>query len=1813
MSNLNTDTSFFQLNDICLSIPPESISIQHKLYNNTWQTLRTRSSTKVKSGFSQIEIIVKCKFADLVLFPTSGGLPTNSFYELRNLVSQFRITPFCYVENQYLRDNILSGDLSENMALALRQLEIFTSPDQVNVVDVIFHFAWFNYAPFLKNFTFKRDIFLPDEVNDPKDSRAYRLLYLAEQQRVIYDPLLSLNGDVNFQFYEYKVISKKQYQALKHDYELYEKLQNTNPDLVIGRDQLLNLGFAANETNATLQNLFGNQSSQSQDITLNDIIQSLNSSIQDPTSFISTIQKDWKVVYLGGEQKSVKLQTTLKTDHEIEETELNKITEEEMVLLQKNHEIDLAKAGIVVTGLHISFENILATIPMLGYSYPTFQHIGSTDAVISLSFQTDSEAGSRTLSNILNIYNQQSLTNRFIPQGHRNIHITNDLLGMCGLRNFIIESKSIQTVPGQPGVSVGTLVFLDDSLNENTSEQIIQGQSFTTSFDIRNKIAKILEKNLQLVSNVFKFNDEGEAILNSEAAIRIATGQTVAVVAGVAGVPGSVTNIAITKSSYYRYIGINDNNHQVFKKLCEEYGLNLSILLEELVEYLQEKESFLLQLKRFFKHTESGSSFLYHFFGLTNEEIIGISKLQEDMYPVFQKNSRRDELSDSRISSLNELQKFSREQLEQLNDIETTGTQTSQTQDLLLSFMQDKFTEWQQFTSAFLDKILYSGLIHLPQFKEATDLIANNALNSGTDCYPDFPLQNLVSLLSSSKDNDLNLAFEALNQLFQTTDLGFKNISLSSLINPDFYFFNRVTDTIDEIVPSDIVKRATDGIIKAREMMEPAESDWMKKVYETNLLTDIRSKQITADMAKPLADKSLEKAFQTKAGQSYRNHLQRATIFAPNQLVGSITSAIKESSYGKDIIELPAFSLSNNSQNVLTNERQAINLTVNSSIPEIKHNFDTEEVLKPINQPNSQIVFNGTIETQLIDSQGHSLQKDAAINFKIMAAQARQEGINLVVNSAYRDNEYQAILYEKYLVELAKFNQEEITERPAPAAAPGKSKHNQGLAVDIQVEDSFESTVYMWLDKNAPDYGFINTGKNFKRPEPWHWEFQPDMVTNTEQISSIGAAIDPNNESLLTKSLNQLQKDIYTSQGYTMMRAYPTFKLYFIESDLGERKRYAFDDFFSYSAVKSIELIRSRKIAADLLLLELTNISGILSNRKFQSAYDPTKPRDAQSSSRENLNNRTDVNTLNENPIASLMLQPGVQIQLRLGYSNSPEELEKVFNGIITDVEFSETDDLVSIVCQSFAIELVQSIHGESKSWGGWFSGNGKTFKILEEVLASPEVVHFGRWEGGDFGRNTQRSLLTKRWKFIPAPQDDNIFAPQGDTGIGFIDSIIGSHKYTMYQTTLWDVIQEMTLRHPSYIASVVPYDGKDGPRSTMFFGVPDQLYFARDSSYTEDTVASNLNSQIDNSEISARDASRDANVEPINALARKEEDSLYRKRYFELLKKQYGLNRGFIKPFRNYHIATSGMHIVYNNISASGHNTFNTATVQYGKSAADPNEKTGQLDFDGSSTFTLKADAAIPDEDIRELSVQYPNCIGEEVAKNYCLSLLFNSLKDSYKGNLVLIGNPKIKPFDIVYCFDTYNDLVGPIEVEQVIHKFSQETGFITEVTPDMVVHVNQHSTLSTSDAMGYIAEYALKKIGVTNNVLTGLKIAGNVATLPLLPLSPLAAMFFNSAEHTLSTGTNNSPLALIGTFVFKKLITRTQLAHPFRFSPLVLQSHPMIGGLPNRKTDGGFFQPFGEWKKDFKDYSSQYLEHLMDKFNPNNWLDKSEGDIKF
>jgi zinc D-Ala-D-Ala carboxypeptidase len=96
------------------------------------------------------------------------------------------------------------------------------------------------------------------------------------------------------------------------------------------------------------------------------------------------------------------------------------------------------------------------------------------------------------------------------------------------------------------------------------------------------------------------------------------------------------------------------------------------------------------------------------------------------------------------------------------------------------------------------------------------------------------------------------------------------------------------------------------------------------------------------------------------------------------------------------------------------------------------------------------------------------------------AADAADEGIELVVDSGWRSPEYQEHLLREA---ISKYGSEEEAARWV--AAPSTSAHVSGDAVDLGPSDATA-----WLSERGAEYGLCQIYGN----EPWHYELRPEAI-----------------------------------------------------------------------------------------------------------------------------------------------------------------------------------------------------------------------------------------------------------------------------------------------------------------------------------------------------------------------------------------------------------------------------------------------------------------------------------------------------------------------------------------------------------------------------------------------------------------------------------------------------------------------------------------------------------------------------------------------
>jgi len=178
-------------------------------------------------------------------------------------------------------------------------------------------------------------------------------------------------------------------------------------------------------------------------------------------------------------------------------------------------------------------------------------------------------------------------------------------------------------------------------------------------------------------------------------------------------------------------------------------------------------------------------------------------------------------------------------------------------------------------------------------------------------------------------------------------------------------------------------------------------------------------------------------------------------------------------------------------------------------------------------------------------------------------------------------------------------------------------------------------------------------------------------------------------------------------------------------------------------------------------------------------------------------------------------------------------------------------------------------------------------------------------------------------------------------------------------------------------------------------------------------------------------------------------------------------------EPFQRIHYTSSFDNILSNGIKENlqGVATVITATtsgkhpvtVHFDKGVSPERQvektvETGLLwdNAVGNGFFGFLQPLMHPIESLRAVAKISTGSSDELSARRVALYHLRESLKQIYQGELLIIGDPDIRPFDLVYIADVYERMYGVVEAQRVIHHFTPETGFVTAITPNPLISVN-------------------------------------------------------------------------------------------------------------------------------------------------------------
>ncbi len=559
-----------------------------------------------------------------------------------------------------------------------------------------------------------------------------------------------------------------------------------------------------------------------------------------------------------------------------------------------------------------------------------------------------------------------------------------------------------------------------------------------------------------------------------------------------------------------------------------------------------------------------------------------------------------------------------------------------------------------------------------------------------------------------------------------------------------------------------------------------------------------------------------------------------------------------------------------------------------------------------------------------------------------------------------------------------------------------------------------------------------------------------------------------------------------------MLKAFPTYHMFLIDEGRKLRWWTMWDNFYGLSSVIDMSIHKSRKNVADTCVVRLLNANGSLGAmssrgsdtdiklewRPIWHILNPFEPIDDKTLElRDRLEPR-------------IAITPGSRISIRMGYGANVSRLPVVFNGTVADVTIGET---IELVAQGDGVELTSKLDFGDRPLAGTLNFgaeprdlilglmiNRSNFKemlntatrgLLYDQTERTGVIHFGSvqytgesgmsygYVADEIGENIYP--CNTKWQI-----DQTSKTYQGPLINPFVwfgyRNDEKNIQVDVYDRTLWDVIATCALAMPNFVASVVPV----GFRSTLFFGMPHYKYV--------------FDWDIEN-------------------LPKTTEDVIKIR-----------------KPFQQWHIYSSYGDIIDNNIKATSSNlhtnvigsyiTANTnilgkAMMLRGQDSASKHEATVRAYADKDIYPQLQRTAQVytgircDGDGLLSKVLDWIPLVGffknmtvtQSAAIAVAQSTVRDFMKDMYDGSLVVMGDPSVKPYDTCYLWDKMTEMYGLFEVKEVVHHLSAETGFVTDIKPDLCVAVadpDRHLLWSwgVSLTLGFMVDSILRMVGKTS-----------------------------------------------------------------------------------------------------------------------------------
>ena len=584
------------------------------------------------------------------------------------------------------------------------------------------------------------------------------------------------------------------------------------------------------------------------------------------------------------------------------------------------------------------------------------------------------------------------------------------------------------------------------------------------------------------------------------------------------------------------------------------------------------------------------------------------------------------------------------------------------------------------------------------------------------------------------------------------------------------------------------------------------------------------------------------------------------------------------------------------------------------------------------------------------------------------------------------------------------------------------------------------------------------------------------LASLTDSISSMGLenALEAATQNKLFRSsfADMLR---YDHRG-RLVRAFPTFHMFIV--DEGEENVFwsMWDNFYGYNSLVSIDLYKDRRIIADTLKVQMTNIYHNLSSidneldysKDKYSFFDAFSNKEYWKDAVNTLFNLPDLDLLQlkQNKINTMLLQPGARIHLRMGYGSDAYNLPVVFNGTITE---ANTGELVEFIAQGDGVELTNKLHAKTKDTtdksclempmaprqiiGNMMTGRGSFFSnIINDVTNNTfksknplGIAHFGN--KGEIPKITawqQAPIFFGWWSRITSVESEtNNFGPS------LLNVYGGGQARSMSSWSYTDLNSKSTDFSGNHLNSKWnPLADKTNvnqlPRVRLYlFDMTTNDVCQMLAASCPDYICAVAPFELRSTLFFGRPHWGCA-TEYINTY-------VYNQTYNQCEKRSVGYIRHSFSQSRIY---TSYTDIIANDITTST-TTMKTNMIGY------YNEKDG-----AKQTAVVQIDSDLDDDCQTTGIVHLPikadwgpaNLLGYnyvhqgKYAEIAATSELKNLIGTMYDGELITIADPSAKPHDLVYIEDSYKDMCGAFNIRSVHHSMSIDGGFVSSITPDLI-----------------------------------------------------------------------------------------------------------------------------------------------------------------